>query len=375
MNLRKLCIVLITVLLICMGTCFAQDADGMTINFVQSEPDENGVFTLSASFDRMKFLTFQFAVRYDTQAVEPYNTQAKSTAEDFTSFAEAIPHKGLNTIGEMLDTDKGMFTFTGYMMPGSNVEGAEKSGNEAVTGEDFGLYTFTFRLLSEDADPKFEIAFADGNGVYYDFFPQGASVNCFDGTQSGTVVFEKDGTKTEIPFDSVKYSPQPAMTKARRLKDTLYLQVGNYASAVDGVLTVIERDNKSVTPLLGKTEMLVPLRFVCETFGLEISWDEEKRVSRIVNGDSIFEIVPDTGTVTMDEVQISTSENAYIFENRIMIPVSTAAEIIGANIWYDSSSRSAVLTTGEEWQSERDAEKDALSAMMLVTSPFIKIFG
>ncbi len=375
MSLRRLCIVLITVLLICMGTCFAQDNDGMTINFVQSEPDENGVFTLSASFDRMRFLTFQFAVRYDTDAVEPYDASSKAKASEFALFSENVPHKGLNMIGEMLDSEKGMFTFTGYMMPGTNVEGAEKVGQEAITGENFGLYTFTFRLLSQDADPGFEIAFGDGNGVHYDFFPQGASVNCFDGTQTGRVVFEKANEKTEIPFDSVKYTPPPVMTKARRLKNTLYLQIGNYASAVDGTLTVIERDNKSVTPLSGKTEMLVPLRFVCETFGLEVTWDEEKRVSKIANGESVFEISPDKGTVTMDEVQISTSENAYISENRIMIPVSTVAEIIGAKLWYDNSSKAAVLTTGEEWQSDRDAEKEALSAMMLVTSPFVKIFG
>ena len=43
--------------------------------------------------------------------------------------------------------------------------------------------------------------------------------------------------------------------------------------------------------------------------------------------------------------------------------------------WYDAKSKAAVLTSGEEWQSGRDAEKEALSAMQLVTSPFVKIFG
>lgn len=374
MKFRKLCLALMTVLIVCTVVCTAQN-DGMTIKFVQSEPDENGVFTLSASFEKMRFLTFQFAVRYDKEAVVPYDTQTESEAENFATFAETVSHKGLNAIGETLDVQRGLFTFTGYMMPGSEVEGAEKAGDEALTGENFGLYTFTFKLRDKEADPKFEIAFNDGNGVYFDYFPQGASVNCFDGTQTGTVVFEKNGEEQKIPFDSVKYSPPPVMTKARRLENTLYLQSSNYAAAKDGVLKIIERDNKSVTPKNGKTEMFVPLRFVCESFGLEITWDNEKRTSIVKNGESVYEVNPDNGTVIKDTTPLEMSENAYISENRIFVTLSAAAEITGTKVWYDDLSKAAILTTGEEWQSEREAEKEALSAMQFVTSPFVKIFG
>lgn len=374
MNFRKFSIALITVLFMSISVCFAQD-DTMTAKFVRSEPDENGVFTLSASFEKMRFLTFQFAVRYDKDAVEPYDADQNCAASDFTSFAKSTEHKGLNAIGETLDSKRGLFTFTGYMMPGSKVEGAESIDNEAITSENFVLYTFTFRLKAKDSDPKFEIAFNDGNGAYFDYFPQGASVNCFGGPQTGTVVFEQNGERTEIPFDSVKYSPPPVMTKAKRLENTLYLQSSNYASAKDGVLSVIEKENKAVTPKNGKTEMLVPLRFVCESFGLEIVWDDGKRTAVIKNGENVYEINPDDGTVNKDGALLRISENAYISENRIFITLSAAAEITGTKFWYDAKSKAAVLTSGEEWQSGRDAEKEALSAMQFVTSPFVKIFG
>ena len=98
--------------------------------------------------------------------------------------------------------------------------------------------------------------------------------------------------------------------------------------------------------------MLVPLRFVCESFGLEITWDSEKHTSIVKNVKSVYEVNPDNGTVIKDTTPLEMSENAYISENRIFVTLSTAAEITGTKVWYDDSSKAAILTTGEEWQSE-----------------------
>lgn len=378
----KKIIYVLTAAFICAALCaftFAAEPDNtdMTVRFDCSEQDENGVFKMKISFENVRFMTYQFAVRYDTGAVEAYNASAETAAKEFSDFAVRIKHTGLNSIGEVLDAQNGFFDFTGFVLANASTDetsGFTMDGAQAVTGKDFVLYEMTFRKKT-DGNPNFEIAFADGNGVHYEMFPEGAAI--FGGSDkpyTAKAVFTYNNEENTTEFDSVKYSSGAAPTKKQRIKDTLYMQSGNFACAADGKLRVIDSADKSFVPETKDGMLCVPLRFVCEYFGLRVDWDENQRCAVVIGENGKFEIDPDKSQIICDG-EVADFPKPYISKERIFVSYTAAAAIAGVEVYSENVGTETVFARGESWKPERYAEKQALNDMKFVVSPFVKMFA
>ncbi len=353
---------------------------GMTIYFDSSAPDENGVFKLTVSFDRVRFMLYQFAFRYNTDDIEPYNTKTGESATAFIQFAESIPHTGLTRIGEVAFPNEGLVDFTGFVLKGTPLDdtsGFTWVGSEVVTGKDFVLYEFTFRKKN-DKPIHFEIAFADGLGVHYDMFPEGAVVMGPNVAYEAKAVFTyetSDGKETGeiVEFDSTQYSVNAALTKGERLKNTLYLQNANYACAADGVLKVIDPGNKLVFPFISEETLYFPLRVAAEHFGSQVSWDDENKKATVKTGELVFEIDAVSGIITCADRQLQFKAN--LKNDRLFVEADTLCKLTGTSMFDVPSSKATVFYKGEDWIQRRYAEKEALDAMQFVTSPFVKMFA
>ena len=64
----------------------------------------------------------------------------------------------------------------------------------------------------------------------------------------------------------------------------------------------------------------------------------------------------------------------YIENGTTYVAFDDIDEIIGCNTYFFEEYKSGVILAGEEWNSERQAEKDALRAMEFAISPFFKMF-
>ena len=164
------------------------------------------------------------------------------------------------------------------------------------------------------------------------------------------------------------------MTKQERLERTVYLQNLNYAAACDGVLTVINPNDKTVTPKYIESEFYIPLRFVLENYGVVVSWEHETKTVVMKAGEKEYRLS------TKDSV-MSYGENTKQLENACVITNGTTyvafdeiSQIIGCKTYYFESYKSGVIAIGEDWNEERQAEKDALRAMEFAISPFFKMF-
>lgn len=164
------------------------------------------------------------------------------------------------------------------------------------------------------------------------------------------------------------------MTKTQRLENTLYLQSNNYASAKDGVLTVIDKDEKTVTPKIRDGVFYIPLRFVLESFGIEVGWnDSEKSVVISGGGKDIFLSVAED-TAVLENVTVKLDYDCYIDNSRTYMALDDITKIMKCSTYRYSANKSAVITVGEEWNAEREAEIQAHSAMEFAISPFFKMF-
>ena len=155
-------------------------------------------------------------------------------------------------------------------------------------------------------------------------------------------------------------------TKQQRLEQTVYLVNNDYAAAVDGVLSVIDKDNKNVVAYIKDSVQYFPLRFVCESLGYTVDWNEQSRTVLIKSQDVIISTLEIDSAVSQSKAQITNS--------RTMVSEELLLTIVDCSVYSVDNGTHVIYESGIEWMPDRQAEKDALSAMQYVMMPFFRMF-
>lgn len=177
-----------------------------------------------------------------------------------------------------------------------------------------------------------------------------------------------------ISFASTVFAQAGEMTKQQRLKNTVYLQNLNYAAACDGVLTVINKNDKTVMPVFKDGMFYVPLRFILEYYGANVSWEHETKTVIITAGESEYRLDTRDSVLSMGERKRSLDNVCFIDKGTTFICFDDISDIVVCKTYYFEEYKSGVIAMGEEWNPEREAEKEALEAMEFALSPFFKMF-
>ena len=357
-------LVLLTLIFALQFNIYAEQTGKPLITIEAEEPDENGIFDLVVSMENAHFIVYELAVKYDKTAVVPVYEDG-TVAETFDEFAWEKEIDGVSYIGCKLDAEKGLFMFTGYVSPGS--VGKNLKDKMIYLDEKTELYRFTFKVL-DDKDYGFDIASIYNGDVYDEMFVDGAIILSSLANEERYVADinikyaeTKNVTETVYYLYSELYPKN--YTKEQRLKDTVYVVIGDYAAAVDGVLVAIDPANKAVVPYEKDGDSYLPLRFICESFEYVVGWDEVTEQVKIIHKDG-SEFVLDTVN----------SDGTEIVHDRTMVVPELVEKLTGARV-YDAGTGEFVVYTGiPEWTPDREAEKQALDAMRFVMLPFFRMF-
>ncbi len=356
--------VLLTLVFSLQFSVFAEEEKTPLITIEAEKPDENGIFDLVVSMEDAHFLVYELAIKFDKTAVVPVDTEG-NPAEGFDDFAEENVIKGISYIGTEYDAEKGLFLFTGYVTPGST--GDNFADKMVYFDEKTELYRFTFKVL-EEKDYGFDIASFFNGDVYHEFFEDGAIISSSLDDEKRYVAdivikyadVSKE-TKTAYYFYSELYPNN--YTKEQRLSGTVYVVNDDYAAAVNGVLCAIDPANKSVVPYQKDAEQYLPLRFICESLGYTVSWDEATEQVTITgkNGNNTL-------------LDTKASEGVQVVHDRTMVSVGLLEKLIDARVYDAETGEFVIYTSIVEWTPEREAEQQALDAMRYVLLPFFRMF-
>lgn len=336
---------------------------GKPLIYIEAEaPDENGVFDLVVSIENFHFVGYQIAVKYDSAAVSPVSDSG-DVATKFMEFATEKEHNGIASVGEKLNAESGYFTFTQYCAPGISSDYTKERMMYFV--EKTEMYRFRFKNIS-DGNYGFDIASAFDGDVYDSNFPDGVLVTSF--VEERPVIDVVIRYEDTIKSSSSSYYAYAEMyptnfTKEQRLAGTVYVVNGDYAAAVNGVLFAIDSANKSVVPYEKDGVQYYPLRFVCESLGYTIGWNEFTECVTVTAPDGFVK-----------EIDTNTEERCEIVHDRTMVTGELLTEVVKARIYTYDDGESIVYTGIPEWTPEREAEKDALDAMRYVLLPFFRMF-
>ncbi len=145
-----------------------------------------------------------------------------------------------------------------------------------------------------------------------------------------------------ILFADVNGTPQTVASSADKvstlanyaMRNAIVLGVGKANAYVDNVEKQID-ENAAVTPIVENGRTLLPLRFVAESLGCEVTYDHPTQVVTVK--DKTHDIVLTIGeakyTVNGEEKEFDVP--AKVYDGRTLLPLRALAESLGKDVYWD----------------------------------------
>ncbi len=120
------------------------------------------------------------------------------------------------------------------------------------------------------------------------------------------------------------------------LKDAVVLLVDSNRAYSKSILTYIDTSNREVKAIVKNGRTLVPLRFISENFGAEVSFDNGTKTAIINFNNSSVRLTSNDKTMLIDEKKVVMDEPAQIVNDRMLVPLRALAEnALGKEVFYD----------------------------------------
>ena len=119
----------------------------------------------------------------------------------------------------------------------------------------------------------------------------------------------------------------------------IILTIGKKAAMVFG-----EKKLNDVAPIIVNDRTMLPARFVAESLGAKVSWDEEKREVKIVSGKTEILIYIDSDKAFINGKEVTLDSPAFIRDDRTYTPVRFVAEALGAKVEWNEDEQKVTIT-------------------------------
>ena len=117
-------------------------------------------------------------------------------------------------------------------------------------------------------------------------------------------------------------------------KDSMAMVVGEPRTYVNWTRKIIDENNLDITPFIKDNLAYVPIRFLFEGFGADVSWQND-HAEILYNGKKIV-MTQGKKTATVDGAEFDINGDILNVGGRIFIPLRSASNLIGKNvIWRD----------------------------------------
>ena len=183
------------------------------------------------------------------------------------------------------------------------------------------------------------------------------------------------GADSEI----VKANPEFAKVNINEMgckKDKLYnklskvtlLKINNESAIANGTSKLIDSANPDVKPIIDNSRTLVPVRFISESFGANVSWDDAAREIGVTLGDKEIKMTLDSESYTVNGEAKTLDVPAKSINGRTLIPLRALVEALGKEVFWDDRGLIAISDQKDFLNAETD--KDVIDFMVKYTGKY-----
>jgi len=151
-----------------------------------------------------------------------------------------------------------------------------------------------------------------------------------------------------------RYTKKQAEVKLDSAAEGVVMKVNRNVALLDGKLTKVDAANTNVTPFVYEGSTLVPVRFLAESLGAKVDWNDRTNMVTITKSadntnDTVITLVIGEKTMKVNGEAREIPMAALVFDNRTFLPLRTIAEAMGKTVSWDER---GIIVIG-------DAEADA----------------
>lgn len=116
------------------------------------------------------------------------------------------------------------------------------------------------------------------------------------------------------------------------------MTVGKTAYTADG-------SNKTMdtTPIIERDRTLVPLRFLLESYGARVDWRNEDRTAVVNYRGSVLELPADEDRAILNGRPLDLDVGSMLRDDRTLIPLRFVTETFGMQVYYDEATRGVAI--------------------------------
>ncbi len=365
-SFKRVISALLTILMILSFATLVSADSPANVDFTVNETGD-GIVELKLSVKNATFMGIQAAVRYNTNALIPVDADL-NPVNNFNKFA-TLDEKAefFNTIGLSLDSEKGIFGFTLYIMPGTEEEGINEKNEFVADNNGINLYTFRFKKIS-DQSFDFEIATEDETKHYQSTLKEGLIIANYTASLEANISFRYDQEKVvETVVKPRPVAPQvQQITSKERKQDVICLQVGKSLTVTHGKKALIDPSDTLVVPYISNDRTMVPLRFIVESLGAEVLWEEGSNGCTIKKDGTEIELTFGSAEFKVNGESVIYDAPIEITRDRTMVPVRFVSEQLDCHVYWNELNKAVVISPKTNpWIEDRKAEITALNEILV----------
>ena len=128
---------------------------------------------------------------------------------------------------------------------------------------------------------------------------------------------------------------QPVYDALNAIKDAPYVRVGNEILGFE------------TPPVTESDRTLVPMRFLFEQLGADVTWDEATETATAKKANTTINFAIDNTTATVNGVEAVMDVPARLVGDKTMVPLRFLSEEMGYNVEWDEETRMATVITSD----------------------------
>ncbi len=129
---------------------------------------------------------------------------------------------------------------------------------------------------------------------------------------------------------------EPRKSDKDLVKYSIIMKIGESKAFVRSNKTEIDENNPQVTPVIVKDKTMVPLRFLSESLGAKVTWEEATQTAKIVLNNKRIFITIGSDIMQIEKQKKTLQSPAFEQDGRIYIPLRDVVEMSGETcIWLE----------------------------------------
>ncbi len=355
---KNLAIILVICLIMTTMSVFAVAEPKVSLEV--SEADSHGNVTAYLKVYNTSFQGIEAVISYNPECVTPNEESIKQNFGQKVTSSQNL----LTLVEGRCDTEKGLITVAGITNISQPVPSELVSEDYRISAGSDGV-TFATITFSKIKDGNNGIKFA----VTEDF--DGVILAENGKTLSFTAEVKNNGEV--ITYEVSGNDKSDFEKRQERLKGTIIFQIGNYAVSKEGTLCHVDTANKNVFPFIKNDRTLVPLRFIAESLGLEVLWDEQTETVTLTKEENELIFTINKSTYTKNGEELTLDSPPILQESRTFVPLRAVSEGFDKDVCWIENTNSVVISPKDNpWDIKNAIEQELMNDTMIILSPFIR---